>query len=317
MIYKILTIVITFPLCIAFGYFISKWIRSYNIANALKYTSDNYYKRAKSVEEYQKLYGNTDNKMSKLTKLDTEIEMSGLRRKYPFLTTEILIALVTVTIIAVAFITTVISKNFLLTVTVVALVFFSYKLTMKMLVEKNLKRIDDGLVEFVNQLFSYSNASNDIVTIVGYAVPFLNEPLYSVMDACVHEARMTGNIDLAFQRVNLKLKHRQLNMFLDNLVECSHNSANYKEVINRSYDTISVYVSNKEKRKAKAMEGNMAIISMLIVLFVSLMFILSAFVKESILEFFFSSMGGKVVFATFLFTCLFALWKMLNMGKEQ
>lgn len=61
----------------------------------------------------------------------------------------------------------------------------------------------------------------------------------------------------------------------------------------------------------------MAIISMLIVLFVSLMFILSAFVKESILEFFFSSMGGKVVFATFLFTCLFALWKMLNMGKEQ
>lgn len=139
MIYKILTIVITFPLCIAFGYFISKWIRSYNIANALKYTSDNYYKRAKSVEEYQKLYGNTDNKMSKLTKLDTEIEMSGLRRKYPFLTTEILIALVTVTIIAVAFITTVISKNFLLTVTVVALVFFSYKLTMKMLVEKILK----------------------------------------------------------------------------------------------------------------------------------------------------------------------------------
>lgn len=316
-IYKILTVVITFPLCIAFGYFISKWIRSYNIANALKYTSGNYYKRAKSVEEYQKLYGNTDNKMSKLTKLDTEIEMSGLRRKYPFLTTEILIALVSVISIVVGIFTAMIFKNFLLTVMVVALLFFAYRLTMKMLVEKTIKKIDDGLVEFINQLFSYSNASNDIVTIVGYAVPYLNEPLYSVMQACVHEARMTGNIDLAFQRVNLKLKHRQLNMFLDNLVECSHNSANYKEVINRSYETIAVYVSNKEKRKAKANEGNTAIIAMLIVLFVSLLFILKVFVKEVISVFFFSSMGGKFVFATFLFTCFFALWKMLNMGREK
>ena len=81
MIYKIIFIVIIFPLCIAFGYFISKWIRSYNIANALKYSSDNYYKRAKTTEEFQMLYGNSDNKASRLTKLDTEIEMSGLRSR--------------------------------------------------------------------------------------------------------------------------------------------------------------------------------------------------------------------------------------------
>lgn len=317
MVLKIITIIIIFPLCIAFGYFITKWIRSYNIANALKYTSDNYYKRAKTMEEYQKLYGNTDNKMSKLTKLDTEIEMSGIRRKYPFLTTEILIAIVAIVTFVAAIVTTVLLQNFLLTVMVVMLIIFAYKLTMKMLVEKNLKNIDDGLVEFVNQLYSYSNASNDLVTIVGYAVPYLNEPLYSAMHSCVQEARMTGDIDLAFQRVNLKLKHRQLNIFLDNLVECSHNSANYKEVIDRSYETISIYVSNKEERKAKAREGNVAICSMLIVLFVSLLFILKGFLKESIYSFFFSSFGGKVVFATFLFTCLFSLWKILNMGKEK
>ena len=316
MILKVITIIIIFPLCIAFGYFITKWIRSYNIANALKYTSDNYYKRAKSLEEYQKLYGNT-NKMSKLTKLDTEIEMSGLRRKYPFLTTEILIALVAIVNVVAAIVTSVLYKNFLLTVMVVMLIIFSYKLTMKMLVEKNIKNIDDGLVEFVNQLYSYSNASNDIVTIVGYAVPYLNEPLYSAMHSCVQEARMTGNIDLAFQRVNLKLKHRQLNIFLDNLVECSHNSANYKEIIDRSYETVSIYVANKEERKAKAMEGNTAIVSMLIVLFVSLLFILKGFLNETMYSFFFSNFGGKVVFATFLFTCLFSLWKILNMGRER
>ena len=150
-----------------------------------------------------------------------------------------------------------------------------------------------------------------------YAIPFLNEPLYSTMQACVQEARMTGNIDLAFQRVNLKLKHRQLNMFLDNLVECSHNSANYKDVINRSYDTISVYVGNKEERKAKAKEGNVAIIAMLVVLFVSLLCILKAFLKTTAKEFFFGSFSGKVIFVTFMFTCLFSLWKCLNMGRER
>lgn len=308
---------IIFSLCLAFGFFITKWIRSYSLSNIIKYTSDNYYKRTKDLEEYQKLYGNTDEKMSKLTKLDTELEMSGIRRKFPFVTTEILIAclvgVLVVTIIGVFSLT----SNFLLTVMVVMLMVFAYKLTMKMLIEKNIKNIDDGLVEFVNQLYSYSNASNDIVTIVGYAVPYLSEPLYSVMHACVQEARMTGNIDIAFQRVNLKLKHRQLNMFLDNLVECSHNSANYKEVIDRSYETISVYVSNKEERKAKAMEGNVAIISMLVVLFISLLFILKVFLKETMYSFFFSSFGGKVIFGTFLFTCLFSLWKILNMGKER
>lgn len=317
MIYKIIFIVIIFPLCIAFGYFISKWIRSYNIANALKYSSDNYYKRAKTTEEFQMLYGNNDNKVSKLTKMDTEIEMSGLRSRFSWLTSEILIAFVSVVTVTAGIIAAMFLKNFLLTVAVVAIVLFAYRLMMKMLVEKNLKRIDDGLVEFVNQLFSYSNASNDLVTIVGYAVPYLNEPLYTVMHSCVQESRMTGNVDLAFQRVNLKLKHRQLNMFLDNLVECSHNSANYKEVINRSYETISVYVANKEKRTAIAKEGNVAIIAMLIVLFVSLIFILISFVKQSPSEFFFSSFGGQCVFGTFLFTCLFALWKILNMGKEK
>lgn len=317
MIYKIIFIVIIFPLCIAFGYFISKWIRSYNIANVLKYSSDNYYKRAKTTEEFQMLYGNNDNKVSKLTKLDTEIEMSGLRSRFPWLTSEILIALVSIITVVAGIMSAMILKNFLLTVSMVAIVLFAYRLTMKMLVEKNLKRIDDGLVEFVDQLFSYSNVSNDLVTIVGYAVPYLDEPLYTVMRSCVQEARMTGNIDLAFQRVNLKLKHRQLNMFLDNLVECSHNSANYKEVINRSYETISVYVANKEKRVAKAKEGNIAIVAMLIVLFVSLIFILTAFLKESASEFFFSSFGGKCVFSTFLFTCLFSMWKILNMGREK
>lgn len=314
---KIITLIIVFPLCLAFGFFITKWIRSYNLSNVLKYTSDNYYKRTKDLEEYQKLYGNTDNKMGRLTKLDTEIEMSGLRRKFPFLTTEILIAGLLSTIVITTIAVFVLTKNFLLTVMVVMLIVFAYKLTMKMLVEQNIKNIDDGLVEFVNQLYSYSNASNDIVTIVSYAVPYLTEPLYSVMHACVQESRMTGNIDIAFQRVNLKLKHRQLNMFLDNLVECSHNSANYKEVIDRSYETISIYVANKEERKAKAMEGNVAIISMLVVLFISLLFTLKVFLKETIFTFFFSSFGGKVVFATFLFTCLFSLWKILNMGRER
>lgn len=317
MILKIISLVIIFPLCIAFGYFITKWIQSHNIANALKYTSDNYFKRIKSIEEYQKLYGNNDNKTSRLTKLDTEIEMSGLRRKYPFLTTEIVIAILIVVNASAIAITTVIFKNFLLTVLIVILIIYVYKLTMKMMVEKNIKNIDDGLVEFVNQLFSYSNASNDIVTIVSYAVPYLNEPLYSAMHACIQEARMTGNVDLAFQRVNLKLKHRQLNMFLDNLVECSHNSANYKDVIARSYETIAVYVSNKEERRAKAMEGNAAIAAMLITLFIALEIVLKTFLHESMASFFFSDTGGKIIFATFLFTCLFSLWKMLNMGKER
>lgn len=317
MVLKIITIFIAFLLCLAFGYFIAKWIRSYNISSVLKYTSDSYYKRTKTIEEYQKLYGNTDNKLNKLTKLDMEIEMSGLRRKFPFLNTEFLIAFVITVNVIVAIVVSLIVKNFIVTVMSVLITMFFYKLVMKMLIENNIKNIDEGLVEFVNQLYSYSNASNDIVTIVSYAVPYLKEPLYGAMQACVQEARMTGNIELAFQRVNLKLRHRQLNMLLDNLVECSRNSANYKEVINRSYETISIYVANKEERKAKAKEGNAAILSMLVVLFVSLLFILKGFLKETIYSFFFTSFGGKAVFGTFLFTCLFALWKCLNMGKER
>lgn len=316
MLIRIITYIILFPLCMGFGYFFTKWIRGHDISSALKYTSDTYYRRIKDLEEYQKKYGNSD-KINWLTDMDIKIEMSGLRRKMPFLTTEIYIAFVIGINLAVGILVSFFTKTFLLTVMAVAVTFFTCKLTLKLLVEKNIKNIDDGLVEFVNQLFSYSNASNDLVTIVNYALPFLNEPLYSTMQACVQEARMTGNIDLAFQRVNLKLKHRQLNMFLDNLVECSHNSANYKDVINRSYDTISVYVGNKEERKAKAKEGNVAIIAMLVVLFVSLLCILKAFLKTTAKEFFFGSFSGKVIFVTFMFTCLFSLWKCLNMGRER
>lgn len=302
--------------CIGLSYFLLKLIRTNNISEEiLRRMEDTYDKRIKSSEDFEKIYGR-QSKVNKLTKIDIDLEMSGLRIKFPSLNTEVLLLILAVILIVTLMLSYVIWSSLLITCASVLVVCYFIKLFFIILIEKNIKAIDDGLIQFANQLYSYSNASNDIITIMSYSVPYLSEPLHSAIQGCVQEVRISGDLDLAFSRLNMKLKHRQLNMLLENLAESSKNNANYKEIIQRAHETIITYVADKEERRANAKVGIMTIGLMLAILLWAIYILVKTFLKQSLSQFFLGSLGGKWIFASLLVVIFFTLWKCINMGKE-
>lgn len=306
-------------LAVSASYFFLKYVNRQTI-NAVtsaihKKTSQSYDKRMKETEAALKIYGNSE-KRGKMVRLDTELEMSGIKRYLPFMNTELLIVFFVLVMAVAVIIAALVTHSAVIMAAVAAFTAYILKLVMKMLIAHNIRAIDDNLIQFSSQLDSYSNASDDIITIMDYTVPYLNEPLKGAIQACVQESRMTGDIDTAFERVNLKIKYPQFNMLMENLLEGSKNRANYREIIERNHETIRTYLMDKEDRRAKAKAGNIVIYAMIGVLVLTLYIMMEVFMQVGFREFFFTDVAGKVLFVTVAITLLVTLWISLNNGKE-
>lgn len=316
---KILFVIIAFLMTCICGYLIVKLLKNNNIAEEVKKrTNAKYEKRIKELENIQIQYGNQDmEKLNWMTRFDIDLEMSGLKSKLPWINTELLILFCSIVILLEVILTLVLMNNILLTILISTISVFFMKLIFQALINYNVKKIDDGIIEFGNQLSAYSNATDDLITIMEYTLPYVTEPIKSAVEICVRECRINGINDEAFYRLNLKIKHRYFNMLIENLLEASKNNANYKDVVQRANETIIEYVTNKEVRKANARGANMVIVLMLLILYIVTIISAKEFLKVSIYQFFFGSFGGKFIFSTILFVSLFSLWKCMNLGKEQ
>lgn len=316
---KIILIIVSFIFCCICGYFIKKLLANNNIAEEVnKKITLKYERRLKELENKHIAYGNQDyEKLNKLTKFDIDLEMSGLKNKFPNLNTELLLLYITIILIAETIISTLFIKNALITIIILMLSTFFIKLVFNILINYNIKKIDDEIIEFANQLAAYSNATDDLVTILEYTIPYLKNPIKSGIENCVKECRIKGVSDEAFYRLNLKIRHRYFNMLIENLLESSKHNMNYKEVVQRANETIIVYVANKEIRKANAKGANIIIMLMLLLLIIVTIVVVKGLMKITFQQFFFSDIIGKIIFVSILFVFMFCLWKCINMGKER
>lgn len=316
---KLCLLVCSFILSASASYFFLRYVNRQTInavTNAIhKKTSESYDRRIRKTEAAVKIYGNSD-KSGRMVKLDTELEMSGIKRCFPFMNTELLIVFFVFVTATVLVISAVLTRSAVITAAVAGFMVYTLKLVMRMLIAHSIREIDDNLIQFSSQLDSYSNASDDIITIMDYTVPYLSEPLKGAIQTCVQESRMTGDIDTAFERVNLKIKYGQFNMLMENLLEGSKNRANYREIIERNHETITTYLMDKEDRRAKAKAGNIVIYAMIAVLVLTLYIMTEVFLQIRFKEFFFSDIVGNMLFATVVATLLVTLWISLSNGRE-
>lgn len=174
------------------------------------------------------------------------------------------------------------------------------------------KKIDESILQFANLLHSYSYQS-DLITIFESIIPQLEEPLRTAVATCVAESRVDGDVSGAIGRLSLKMRHKKLTELLQALDAGSKNNANYKAIIGRCYDSITIYKGEKEIRRATARGARINIILMLFI-FVLCIATLVVFLELPLSLIFFSdSVGNKM----FLFCCavlLYVCWKFITLG---
>jgi Flp pilus assembly protein TadB len=285
------------------------------VAEQLKLSTNRSSKaRIRTSEEVYNQVGNGD-KVSFFTKLDITINLSSLKRKFTFVNAELVLLFVAFFTLIVGFITALFSHNFafvLLACVVTIFIFYSIFFAVS---DKQIKTIDDNILQFANLLHSYSNMSSDLISVFEAVAPQLEEPLKSAVNTCVAESRVDGNISAAIGRLSLKMRHRKLTELLQALEAGSKNNANYRSIIGRCYDSISIYKGEKAIRRATA---NGARLNILLMFFIFVLCILSLvyFLELPLSTLFFSNRIGNFMFVFCCMILIYVAWKFVTLGNK-
>ena len=269
--------------------------------------------RIKSSEEEYKLVGN-DEKVDFFTKIDIVINVSGLKRKFPHINTELVLLFVALITLVVGILSAIILQNTMFVLLACIITIFFFYFLYHAVSDMQVKKIDEGILQFANLLHSYSYQS-DLISVFESITPQLEEPLRTAVATCVAESRVDGDVSAAIGRLSLKMRHRKLTELLQALEAGSKNNANYKAIIGRCYDSITIYKGEKEVRRATVRGARINIILMLLI-FVLCIATLVVFLELPLSLIFFSDIVGNIMF---LFCCtvlLYVCWKFITLGSK-
>ena len=186
--------------------------------------------RLQAQKQKKLIYGDTNDK-SILTKLDNMLAYSGLKQKFKFLSSEIvIIALVILSALSII-ISNMIFGDITIGIVVLALVIFTFMSILKLLCNFQYKRVHDSVLKFTNIIENFAATSNDLVAILEKSCVYISEPLKSKVYNCVVEARNSGDKDYALRKLQDSVENEYFKELIRTLRISSGFEANYSEVI--------------------------------------------------------------------------------------
>lgn len=193
-------------------------------------------------------YGAIENK-SLVYKMDRLVLTSGVKKIFPWMNGEALLAGMGIATILGFVEGIVFAGNVLLSVFLAAAQTAALFIVFKFLSGRTYNKIEDGTPIFVSILSNHAKGSNDIVTIMENTKESLTGPLRDITERFVSDSETTGNTDIAFDYMKESVDNRQLQTIIVNLKNCSHYQANYEEVLVQMMGQIASSMSAREDRK--------------------------------------------------------------------
>lgn len=213
-----------------------------------RYYKENAREKLLSEARFISKYGTIENK-SLVYKMDRLVLTSGIKKIFPWMNGEVLLAGMGIASILGFVEGIVFAGNILLSVFLAAAQAVLLFVVFKFLSGRIYNKIEDGTPIFVSILSNHAKGSSDIVTIMENTKESLTGPLRDITERFVSDAEATGNADIAFDYMKESVDNRQLQTIIVNLKNCSHYQANYEEVLVQMMGQIASSMSAREDRK--------------------------------------------------------------------
>ena len=240
---------------VAYG-IVKFFINRNKIENILYYFDEKYKKRLldKKVDEaYRKKQRNV------LSKLDSLIYSSGIRKHFKYMTSELFIFVVLILAsLVTAVVYTIFSSMIFSVVAFVGVVFILYGI-LKGISRINFDKVDNSIMFFISSLKSNAAIENNIVFMMEESTSRLKEPLKTYNMDFVSDVKMGIPLGKAFDNYINKVENIRLKNILKNLYICSINNANYAKLLDKTRIVIKNYYEQKEKRQRKVKTAQIGI----------------------------------------------------------
>lgn len=227
--------------------------------------------------------------------VERQLQYSGLRRRFPFLTAERWLA---GNLAGVAFLF--VGLQFLLPDWRLAmfLVVFVLGLEGILLViwkANALRSVERNLLKFLDFLGNYSITAGEITGIFKQVSRYMEEPLKSALDECCFEAQTTGDVSMALLSMAEKIEHPQWKELVRNIEISIRYSADFSVLVHSSRRSVREYLKAGSERKNMLRE---ALVNMVLLLAMSVFILLmvDGLVQQSIWQIVFFTMPGRLCF---------------------
>lgn len=261
--------------------------------NVLKKASESEKRRLKKEKELKMLRGNS-RKKSLIYRLDLLLISSGIKRRLPFMSTELFLLGLLCTIFTIVLLMLWISVPVIWILSVPVLIPGVIDIFLLFLSGKNYQRAEEQLLPFVNLISNYSHTEDDLVSIFGRMCPYLEEPYRSAVEEYYLYVKATGDTDSAFRELAIKIGHEQFERLIRNLEICCRHEANYKEIIDDSREQLMDYLRNKKEREAVRKNARIELL-MLVGGCLLALWMMEGLTENSMLELLTLTVPGKIM----------------------
>lgn len=237
-------------------------------------------------------------------KLEQELNYSGLKRHFPYLTAELwLVINVLVASVVTVFLLTAFGWKHML----IGLVFLggAEYLFLYICKVRDFQSVNANLIKFLDFLGNYSITAGELTGIFAQISKYVDEPLKTVLEECSYEAQTTGDSGLALLSMAEKIEHPKFKELARNMEISVRYCADFSLLVKNSRRMMREYLRLSEERRGLLRE---AVINMLLLLGMSVftLFVVNGLLETSIWVILWDTIPGRIAlgvvgFILFLF----------------
>lgn len=237
-------------------------------------------------------------------KLEQELQYSGIKSRFPFLTAERwIVGNLLMAVLLFLFLLAVWNlKGAILGVFLIWGMEFIGLQACKM---RAMKSVNENILKFLDFLGNYSITAGEVTGIFYQISRYVEEPLKSALEECCYEAQTTGDTGLALLSMAEKIEHPKFKELARNMEITMRYCADFTMLVGNSRRGMRDYLKQREERKSMLRE---AAINMALLLGMSafVFLIVERLVEVSIWSILLGTLVGKIALGMLgIILCLF------------
>lgn len=225
-------------------------------------------------------------------RLEQELNYTGLKRWFPYLTAELWFA-GNILSGAFLFLFVLLVAGWQKAFIILAGYFVTEFLFLNFLKLYAFRKVNSNLVKFLDFLGNYSVTAGEVTGIFEQISKYMDEPLQTVLEECSYEAKTTGDTTLALLVMAEKIEHPKFKEIVRNMEVSVRYCADFEALVHSSRKNLREYLRMCEERKGVIRE---AFINMLLLITMSAftMFVVDGLIETSIWVILWKTWPGRI-----------------------
>ena len=250
-----------------------------------------------------------------LYRIDRILDYSGIKKYISFINAELFIFILLFFLVIIFAIVTIISGKLLYGFASDIIFCIIVYCTLYALSGKYYNNLEANIMTLLNLIENFNKTQDDIVGIFRKTIPYIGEPISSILSEFCSEVRMYGDINQAFDNMNARIEHRKCRELIHNLKVCSRYESDYESVVRDLRTSMINYLEIKAERKAIINNGRAEIV-ILIVCAAFIIYLFSNIISGSLLKLLSESLIGNIIIIYCFIVILISVVLMFSYDKR-